>query len=1264
VGKKTQYFILLPELSMDPEIQREYEEHMRTMVELLNQQANATSKLLNSLQSTSKATEVVKSNTEATKKQTEVMSGSTKALEAGAVAQQKYAEAAANFAKGLISGKAAVVSFKDAILNAERNLGKYGNAFNAAGDAAWDIGKNFGILGMAAGGLAKGFGAIAEGVFKSVDSVIRFRDETSRFAGILPTTISGIQELGSNARFSGEEIMKLSKTMSGFGTNILSLGGSAGENALKFMQMAAVTDDVRRKFGRLGVDQDRLLELQGMYIQMQGISGKALENRTKTEGQLQRESLAYAKNLIIMSDITGQTAEQMQQEREVVKAEFEEQVKIRQENIQIQRLRAAGEHEAADAIKKEQDNRTQLIQTMTDTYGREIGSQFGRLARTGVYDQFTSGLATLGISATEVSNMVKTSGNIQADSFKQAQRVTDLQNNMVERVGDSFQFMGEESAKALLGSTEAITRGNQYFGKNLEEEVDRAKRAAAAKEAEGDAMADAVEQVRSAEREIQKLYYDSMFALAEIVVPKFAGALDWGTQQLMRMINYLSDNFDMIVAKISKWAPVLATAAGIAVGALLTLKIGRGIASIFSGIIGAGRGLIGWMRRVTSTPMGGGGPYVDGPDGDRDKNKTRSRGGKLLRFGRGLLGGLGGLLGGLALDYGAEKAAEAGHTRTAAGLSTGSTALYGAGLGATVGSVIPGVGTVIGGTIGGLLGGAYGMYQNWDGLTGANDPAQQALDERARLATERQAEAATTNQTASEGMAAASENFSDTVTTLAATNEQSYERMTAALAAARGETPEETEARTETVRENTETVTGNTRTVADSTRQTVTDIEQRRTLARTAQEQMRQQTTLFRLFTQAMNAATLMVDTLAESMQNLVNQIGTNLTQLIGIGGGGADSPMNVDSFLAMIAKLESEDGKALTPIGMSNTGTIGGRYHMGDAARATAFNAMTPQEREQMSNLGFTSAPTLRQLVRGTGRSAEFVSPQAEQADRLLGRAGARVAMRDLERIHGRTGTHLEGRNIWHLGPTGYQTFTNALQTNPSMRMADVLSFDDDRQYANRTAAEQVEFMRGKVNEAMGGSPEQQRIRQLAMTLQSEGLRISGHPEFDPTSGHSEGSQHPNGRAIDVNIGTGNVEWNNPEHKERFDALATRLRGQGFKVLWGNDESHKNHMHVELARGGIVSGPASGYPATLHGTEVVTPLNMDSILMRLAKTPAAADGADGMLGSNVTREALDRMSFAQKEMIDVLTRKLDNVIDALDDGNSTRTRILRNSLV
>jgi hypothetical protein len=1241
---------------MDPEIQRDYEEHMRTMVDLLNQQATATSKLLNSLQSTSKAADAVKSNTEATKKQTEVLSGSTKALEAGAVAQQKYAEAAANFSRGLISGQAAVTNFGKALIDGQKNLEKYGNAFDNAGDAAWDIGKNFGVLGMVVGGAAKALGFFAAGIFKSVDSVVQFRDETSKFAGILPTTLSGIQELGSNARFSGEEIMKLSKTMSGFGTNILSLGGSAGEGALRFMEMAAVTDDVRRKFGRLGVDQDRLLEMQGMYIQMQGISGKALENRTKTEGQLQRESLAYAKNLIIMSDLTGQTAEQMQQEREIVKAEFEEQVKIRQENIQIQRLRAAGEHEAADAIKKEQDNRTQLIQTMTDTYGRDIGSQFGRLARTGVYDQFTSGLATLGVSATEVSNIVKTSGNIQADSLKQAQKVTDLQNNMVERVGDSFQFMGEESARALLGSTEAITKGNNYLGKNLEEEVEKSKKAAAAKEAEGDAMADAVEQIRSSEREIQKLYYDSMYALAEIVVPKFAGALEWATQKLFEIINTVKDNFDWFIGEVKKWAPILAVITGAFIGMKVATTVvslfnglakgTKGLTSVFSGLRNALSGAINWIRGLVGGGGGGGGAPKKGADGRyRDaqgrfaKAPKGGGGSRILNVAK----GAGRILGKLALPLAGAFAAYDAYQ----GFNADPNASFGGKMANAGKSALSGL--------------TFGLSEYITGGVTTGTPEQKA-------ATEKQVTAATTNKTASEGMATASADFKNTVAELAKTNKESYEKIVSASTG--GQTTEEIEKRKEATTENNEALASNTKNFANSTDQTIKDIEQRKILSKNSQEQMKQQTALFKKFTDAMDSAALMVTTLKDAMKGLVNQIGTSLTQLQGASvGGSANSLATVESMMAFNKALESGGGKHLRATKLGGAPTIGGAYGMGQAARSDAFTKYaTDQERAELARLGFTSTPTLDQLVNKEGTA--FLSPQAEQADELLARIHARGAIADVTSRLGRAPTNAEMRGAHHLGIAGFTKFQRELTTNPNMTMEAFIRnnpsmYPEDTnisQFGGRNLSEQSAFFGSEVDRVLGGS-QQQRIRQLAMTLKGEGFNVSGHPDFNPTGGHKDGSLHYSGRALDINIDGQGPEWNDPPRKARFDALRDRLTAQQFEVIWGT-EDHKDHLHIELAKGGIVSGPASGYPATLHGTEVVTPLNMDSILMRLAKTPAAADGTDGMLGSNVTREALDRMSFAQKEMIDVLTRKLDNMIDALDDGNSTRTRILRNSMV
>jgi hypothetical protein len=69
------------------------------------------------------------------------------------------------------------------------------------------------------------------------------------------------------------------------------------------------------------------------------------------------------------------------------------------------------------------------------------------------------------------------------------------------------------------------------------------------------------------------------------------------------------------------------------------------------------------------------------------------------------------MVGGLALDKGADMAKEAGHEKLGAGLGIGSAALSGASMGAMFGPM--------GALAGGVLGAGYGLYQNWGGLTGS-----------------------------------------------------------------------------------------------------------------------------------------------------------------------------------------------------------------------------------------------------------------------------------------------------------------------------------------------------------------------------------------------------------------------------------------------------------------------------------------------------------------------------------------------------------------
>ena len=102
--------------------------------------------------------------------------------------------------------------------------------------------------------------------------------------------------------------------------------------------------------------------------------------------------------------------------------------------------------------------------------------------------------------------------------------------------------------------------------------------------------------------------------------------------------------------------------------------------------------------------------------------------GTAMRIGRGLAGGAGGLVGGLALDYASEKLNESGYEKLGAGADIASSALTGAGLGATFGAFFGGVGAVPGAAIGGAIGAGVGVFNNYKTLFGKDKKEKEAGD--------------------------------------------------------------------------------------------------------------------------------------------------------------------------------------------------------------------------------------------------------------------------------------------------------------------------------------------------------------------------------------------------------------------------------------------------------------------------------------------------------------------------------------------------------
>lgn len=99
----------------------------------------------------------------------------------------------------------------------------------------------------------------------------------------------------------------------------------------------------------------------------------------------------------------------------------------------------------------------------------------------------------------------------------------------------------------------------------------------------------------------------------------------------------------------------------------------------------------------------------------------------------------------------------------------------------------------------------------------------------------------------------------------------------------------------------------------------------------------------------------------------------------------------------------------------------------------------------------------------------------------------------------------------------------------------------------------------------------------------------------------------------------------------------------------------------ISAAEGGIASGPRSGYPATLHGTEVITPLEPNSILEKLAKTAATDDVTKPANNINL-ENAMREMTAMHREMMAMFESKLDDMIAELETSNSTQDQLLKHS--
>ena len=191
----------------------------------------------------------------------------------------------------------------------------FNNSIESGADVVAKIAGQFGILGTVVGGVIKAFGMFLGAVNKQSDALYKSYQDISRAGAIGQGGMTEVYNSMRKFGYTVDELNNLGTLLKENSKNFGLFSASAVSGARQFSDIAdnIQNSGLRQQFFNLGMSVDSINNGIAGYIVQEGKLGQL---RGRDQAELTKASAAYVREMEILTRLTGQTREEMEQQRE------------------------------------------------------------------------------------------------------------------------------------------------------------------------------------------------------------------------------------------------------------------------------------------------------------------------------------------------------------------------------------------------------------------------------------------------------------------------------------------------------------------------------------------------------------------------------------------------------------------------------------------------------------------------------------------------------------------------------------------------------------------------------------------------------------------------------------------------------------------------------------------------------------------------------------------------------------------------------------